>query len=319
MNLLFSSNNNPYWNLATEDFLLKNSREDFLLLYLNQPCVVVGKHQIAPKEINSLYTSENKILIARRLSGGGAVYHDEGNLNFSFVRTVQPGENISYKILTQPVMEFLKFIGVEAELSDRNDIELQGKKISGSAMHVFKSRVLAHCTLLIDCNIQDLSNALRANSSRYEDKSISSKRAEVINLSEIDAKFKPEYILEQFVHFAHAQKILTNYQLSEGNCTSINDLVNSKFSNPEWIYGYSPRYTYTNSFEVDGDTIKYSLEVEKGVINVVSAKAKNSISYDKIMILKSLKGIQHNIYSIKEWGKNQVDGDSLEQIIVSLF
>ena len=128
MNLLISSSLNPYWNLATEEYLLKNYTEDFIFLYINQPCVVVGKHQNAQKEINSKYINNNNILVARRLSGGGSVYHDEGNLNFSFIQSVTTGENISYQSLTNSVYQFFKILNSDITLSNRNDYLLKGKK-----------------------------------------------------------------------------------------------------------------------------------------------------------------------------------------------
>ena len=106
MNLLISSSQDPYWNLATEEYLLKNSFEDYLFLYINNPCVVVGKHQIAQKEVNAPFILANNILVARRLSGGGAVYHDKGNLNFSFIQSVGISESISYKIITEFIFLF---------------------------------------------------------------------------------------------------------------------------------------------------------------------------------------------------------------------
>jgi len=137
MNLLISSSTDPYHNLATEEFLLKNSGEDFIYLYVNRPCVVVGKHQNAQKEIDSNFAYNNNILLARRLSGGGAVYHDEGNLNFSFIRSVSFGENISYQSIPQFLFTFLKQLIPSISLSERNDFLLDGNKISGSAMHVY--------------------------------------------------------------------------------------------------------------------------------------------------------------------------------------
>ena len=201
MKLLISSSSDPYYNLAAEEYLLKFCKEDFLFLYINQPCVVVGKHQIALKEINSQFILENKILIARRLSGGGSVYHDEGNLNFSFISSIPQGENISFQTISKPIIRFLVNSGLDVEISDRNDIISNGKKVSGSAMHIYKNRVLAHATLLIDSNLTNLSGALKGNPDRFTDKSINSKRSEVMNLSEIDNRLNSRIVLSELVKF----------------------------------------------------------------------------------------------------------------------
>ena len=321
MNLLISSSSDPYRNLATEEILLKNSTEDFLFLYINRPCVVVGKHQIVQKEINSQFVHDNNILIARRLSGGGTVYHDEGNLNLSFIQSIQPGENASYRIMTQPLFNYLANNGLSIELSEKNDFLLGGKKISGSAMHIYKNRVLAHCTLLIDCNLTNLSNALKGNWERFTDKSIASRKSTVLNLSSIDKKLTQDYILKGFVDFIkNEEEICTDFSFFDKIYTqSIGELIKIKYATFDWIYGYSPKYLYHNTIYFDQRIIAYTLEIEKNIIKNVLIESEDSLTKIIRLKLNSLKGRQHNISSLREWldSPNQTDFDI--QLLASLF
>ncbi len=301
MNLLISSSHDPYWNLATEEYLLKNSSEDYLFLYINKPCVVVGKHQIAQKEINSPFILANNILVARRLSGGGAVYHDKGNLNFSYIQSVAISESISYKIITEPIFLFLKQLVPELSLSERNDFLLEGKKISGSAMHVYKNRVLAHGTLLIDCNLRNLSLSLKSNQDRYSDKSIASKRSSVMNLSEASTKINIDYILANFKNFSLKENLKINScTLPESAIIPIMELVQTKYSTEEWIFGYSPRYVYQNRVVFNNAQISYKLEVAKGIIEDVAIEPEDSITTNILLEIKMLQGQKHNIYALQE-------------------
>ena len=298
MNLLISPNHDPYWNLATEEYLLKYSSEDYLFLYINNPCVVVGKHQIALKEVNVPYIIANNILVARRLSGGGAVYHDKGNLNFSFIQSNAISESISYKIITESIFAFLKQLFPELSLSERNDFLLKGKKISGSAMHVYKNRVLAHGTLLIDCNLKNLSLSLKSNVDRYHDKSIASKRASVMNLSEVSA-VNIDYILNNLKNFlSETDQTINSFYLSDSTITPITDLVINKYLTDEWIFGYSPKYVYKNHFFFNNSRISYKLEVTKGVIEEVSIESEDSIENDILLEIKLLRGKKHNFHSL---------------------
>ncbi len=318
MNLLISSSTDPYWNLATEEFLLKNTTEDFVFLYINQPTVVVGKHQNAQKEINSRYIYKNKVLVARRLSGGGTVYHDFGNLNFSFIQSLPHGENISYKLITQSVYNFLKQITSAVILSERNDFMLNGKKLSGSAMHIYKKRILAHGTLLISSNLANMSNALKGNLERYTDKSIASKRAEVMNLSSFDKKINIYNLLQRLIDFIKQENTTTTiFALSESSCGSILELVKNKYSTFDWIYGYSPKYTYRNTISYQKKILEYSLDVEKGIIRNIELRDEID-NYNKFKF-NILKGRQHSIYALNEWLNTQDSTIFDKLLLTSLF
>ena len=303
MNLLLSSTNDPYWNLATEEYLLKSSDSDFTFLYANKPAVVVGKHQIVQKEINASYIEDNNIVIARRLSGGGTVFHDEGNLNFSFIRSNKSNESISYKEITQSIYDFLHSIGIEVSLSERNDFMLNGKKVSGSAMHIFKNRQLAHNTLLVNCNLNQLSNSLAGNTERFTDKSISSVRSKVMNLAEHNRELTAELLINRYTDYL----LLLNelkihvYNLTEQENEEIGKIAISKYSTAEWIYNYSPKYSYRNSIHLNDKRITYDLQIEKGIISSIKIEQIDEIEGSAILAINSITGRQHNYKSMQDW------------------
>jgi len=281
---------------------MKYCEEDYIFLYANRPCIVVGKHQNTQKEINSRFVFDNNILVARRLSGGGAVFHDEGNLNFSFIRSVAFGENISYQQITQSIFTFLKEILPSIYLSERNDFLMDGNKISGSAMHVYKNRVLAHCTLLIDCNLANLSASLQGNRNRYKDKSIESVRSKVANISKYLQNINTEILTTDFTSYLKNIDLKFGLiSLSEEDNVTISNLVATKYSTPEWIFGYSPKYTYTHFLTFDKKLIHYTIHVEKGKIEQVSFESKDELTPDIELQLNLLTGKYHNMYSLSKW------------------
>ena len=300
MNLFISPCTDPYWNLAAEEILLKTSTENWLFLYVNKPCVVVGKHQTTQKEINPLYIYRNNVLVARRLSGGGAVYHDEGNLNFSYIRTMDHGENLSYQMITQSMVAFLTELVPEIRLSARNDLLLGENKISGSAMHVFKNRVLAHGTLLINCDLTHLSSALKGNPERFKDKSIASHRSPVMNLSQVNARLTPLLLITLFAEYLVKKEAMVQFtHLPSITQELISDLAVSRYRTSEWIYGYSPRYLYQNTVLAQTSKIAYQLEVEKGIIEdfiIVEGELNSDIK----LLFNKLIGISHNIFALLE-------------------
>jgi lipoate-protein ligase A len=307
----------PFWNLATEEYLLKNSQDDCILLYVNKPSVIVGKHQIAQKEVNSTFINDNNILVARRLSGGGAVYHDEGNLNFSFIQTNKPGENISYKTITQTFFQFLKILIPEVVLTERNDFVLNGKKVSGSAMHIFKNRVLAHCTLLIDCNLINLSSSLNGHPERFTDKSIASKRSAVMNLSEMSSSIVLGKLTYDFESYLRERYIdISNYALNSDSINLIQELVSTKYSTISWIYGYSPKYIYKNYFTYRNTQFDYTLEIEKGIIENATLYSNHSINPMILLKLNRLKGKGHNP-TMQLKPKNDEDFSEIDELLIS--
>ena len=187
MRLYILNDHNPYRNLATEEYLFETSDDDVMILWQNDPTVVIGKNQNAFAEINTDFTEKKGILIARRISGGGAVYHDLGNVNYTFISTKSKNE-IDFKTFTLPIIEALAHLGISAELTGRNDIEVCGKKISGNAQHVKENKVLHHGTLLFNSDLGVLSSALNVDEEKIKTKAIKSARSRVINIIDLIEK-----------------------------------------------------------------------------------------------------------------------------------
>ena len=261
----------PRINLAIEEYALKNLNinETYLLFYINKPSIIIGKNQNTIEEINTEYVEENGITVVRRLSGGGAVYHDLGNLNFSFI-TKDDGESFhNFRKFTEPVINALKKLGVNAELSGRNDIEVEGRKISGNAQFSTRGRMFSHGTLLLDSEIEHVVSALKVKKDKIESKGIKSIRSRVANISEFLEK---KVTVEEF-----RQLLLTNifegleeipeYVLTEEDWKKIHQLSEERYQTWEWNYGKSPKFNLQHSHRFPVGSIDVRLEVNKGIID----------------------------------------------------
>src|SRR5690606_37828441 len=190
-------NTNPKLNLALEEYALRNfsTDNDYLLFYINEPTINIGRNQNTLEEINHNYVEENNIHIVRRISGGGAVYHDFGNLNFSFITNHDVKSLSNFKKFTAPVIKVLNSLGLNAELKGRNDIEVDDKKISGTAQFSTGKRMVSHGTLLYDTDLGEVVNALNVRMSKIQSKGHKSVRSRVANISEF---LKESMKIEEF-------------------------------------------------------------------------------------------------------------------------
>src|SRR5690554_1158971 len=175
-------NNDPYFCLAAEEYLMKNFDQDIFMLWQSDATVVIGKHQNAMGEINYPYVIENGIKVARRISGGGTVFHDAGNLNFAYIKNVESPSQISFSRFVRPIVEALGKLDIKAVVSGRNDLLIDNKKISGNAEHIFKNRVLHHGTLLFDSDLTTLGKSIKVVEGKYQSKAVQSKRSTVTNI-----------------------------------------------------------------------------------------------------------------------------------------
>nr|WP_321487412.1 lipoate--protein ligase [uncultured Draconibacterium sp.] len=260
-------NNNPFYCLAAEEYLLKNFDDDIFMLWQSDKTVVVGKHQNALGEVNYRYVRENDITVARRISGGGTVFHDAGNVNFAFIKNVKSPAEISFKQFTEPVVEALAQLDIEATTSGRNDLLIKGLKISGNAEHVFKNRVLHHGTLLFNSDLENLGNSIKVIPGKYTSKAVQSNRSKVANIAPF---LKKDLDIEEFIDFLIGVQLkkegAESYTISADEEKAINKLVDEKFTTWEWRWGYSPKYTFTNKVEIDGRTLEIFLKIKKGRI-----------------------------------------------------
>ncbi|WP_144554831.1 lipoate--protein ligase [Bacillus sp. X1(2014)] len=260
----------PQINLAIEEYALKNLdiNETYLLFYINEPSIIIGKNQNTIEEINTEYVEGNGIKVVRRLSGGGAVYHDLGNLNFSFI-TKDDGESFhNFRKFTEPVVTALKKLGVNAELSGRNDIEVGGRKISGNAQFSTKGRMFSHGTLMLNSEIDNVVSALKVKKDKIESKGIKSVRSRVANISEfLDEKMEiGEFRSLLLKNIFEGQEEIPEYILTEEDWEKIHQLSKERYQNWDWNYGRSPKFNLQHSHRFPVGSIDVRLEVNKGVI-----------------------------------------------------
>jgi lipoate-protein ligase A len=282
------------------------------MLWQSNDTVVVGKHQNALAEINYRFVREHGINVARRISGGGTVFHDQGNVNFAFIKNVKSPAEISFKQFTAPVVETLAKLGIEATTSGRNDLLVEGLKISGNAEHVYKSRVLHHGTLLFNSDLENLGQAIKVVPGKYESKAVQSNRSPVANISQF---LKTPMTTGEFIQFLFGVQLENPankmYPFSENDNSATEKLATEKFRTWEWNFGYSPKYTFRNEVEIDGKALSIRLLVEKGVIVEADVKGKY-INTEKINTLHQfLIGAKHDF---KELNKRMNEIDSSRHI-----
>ncbi|KOP81665.1 lipoate--protein ligase [Cytobacillus solani] len=260
----------PRINLAIEEYALKNLdiNVTYLLFYINEPSIIIGKNQNTIEEINTEYVEGNGIHVVRRLSGGGAVYHDLGNLNFSFI-TKDDGESFhNFRKFTEPVVDALRKLGVNAELSGRNDLTVEGRKISGNAQFSTKGRMFSHGTLMLDSEIDSVVSALKVKKDKIESKGIKSIRSRVANISEF---LKEKITIEEFralllKNIFGGKDQIEEYILTDEDWEKIHQLSKERYQNWDWNYGKSPKFNLQHSHRFPVGGIDIRLDVDKGKV-----------------------------------------------------
>jgi len=257
----------PYHNLATEEYLLQQTTDNIFMLWQNDNTIVVGKHQNTAAEINQEYVDSHQVNVVRRLTGGGAVFHDIGNLNFTFIQNVAAGnKEIDFLRYLKPIVDALQSLGVPAEFSGRNDLVINGQKISGNAMTFFGNRVLEHGTLLFSSQMADVSAALRVDPDKFIDKAVKSVRSRVTNIS--DHLPKPMTVLEfkdYLMDYIMRQNQITELQnLTDKEETIVEQLVKEKYATWEWNYGKSPEYSMNKKIRTKGGSVQVIADIREG-------------------------------------------------------
>lgn len=305
--MLFIDNNNitdPHINLALEEYVLRNieSDETFLLFYINEPSIIIGKNQNTLEEINHEYVRERNIHVVRRISGGGAVYHDLGNLNFSFITNYDSKHFNNYKEFTAPVIKVLNGLGAGAELGGRNDILIDGKKISGNAQFTSKNRMFSHGTLLFSSDIDEVVNALNVKIGKIESKGIKSIRSRVANIADYIAN--KSITIEQF-RIKILEGIFGNnntipkLELTKEDWENVYKLADEKYRTWEWNFGESPEFNLQKTKRFISGEIDIRLNVVKGVINNVKIFGDFQGEKDVLEIEKVLINIKYDYDELK--------------------
>lgn len=301
MLLINNTSTNAYFNLAMEEYFLKNATEDAFILWRNENSIIVGKNQNTLSEINYDYVKENNIKVVRRQSGGGAVFHDLGNINFTFI-SCNNNSFSDFKRFTMPIIEALENLNIHAEFSGRNDLLINNKKFSGNAQYNYKNKVMHHGTLLFSSQINDLSSALKVKPSKFKGKGVKSVKSRVTNISNhLEKNMTVLEFKEYLMNFINNKNENNHfYELSDHDITEINKLVDEKYSSWQWNFGHSPKYSLNNEVKYPGGNIEFSLNVEKGLINEIKFFGdffgKKDVSY----IEDLLKKVKHDESSIKD-------------------
>lgn len=302
MYIFHNTNTDPYWNLAAEEYLLKNFEEDFFVLWRNQPAIIIGRHQNANAEINIEHVKQNSIKVVRRITGGGAVFHDLGNINFTFIQGGEDPKSIDFDRYTKPIVNVLQKLGVNASMEGRNDICIDGSKISGNAEHIDKKRLLHHGTLLFSSDMVDLSSALKVHPAKYQDKAIQSVRKRVANISDhLQQKMSVEQFIENLLdeinqQFSNSQSFDFDHKDKE----HIEALVEKKYRTWEWTFGKSPNYNFEQSAKTPGGVVEFKMQVSQGIIEDLKIYGDFFSALDVEDVEKLLKGIPHDEKAIRQ-------------------
>lgn len=293
------ANTDPYFNLAAEEFLLTNAAGPIFRLWRNSPSVIIGRNQNAMAEINTDYVKEHKIPVIRRLTGGGAVFHDLGNINFTFIDRRTDAEDTAemFRRFTAPIIEAIRSLGINASLEGRNDLTVEGRKFSGNAVCIHGENVLQHGTILFSSSLGSLSAALRSRPEKFTGKSVRSNAARVTNLKrhlpeglDMDVTGFMEYILD-FISERTAGTECREFSPEEKKAIRL--LSDNKYSTDEWNYGRSPAYGYSSSFRLPCGFFEIYMDVKQGRITSCRIMGDYFFISPVEEICRALTGVRH--------------------------
>lgn len=294
MKCIFNPLTEPYFNLAVEEYLLDNVEDDVFMLWRNEPSIIVGKFQNSLAEINVDYVKENGIKVVRRQTGGGAVFHDFGNLNFTFVES---NSNGNFRTFTEPILEVLHQMGVDARFEGRNDLTINGMKVSGNAQCVHHRRMLHHGTLLFSSEMTDLSKALKVNPLKFQDKAVKSVRKRVTNISEYlaDKSLSVLDFADRIMQYMMTSRPdAERYVFTEEEMKYIQRLRDEKYSTWEWNFGSSPKYTFHKSDKTSGGIVELYLTLDKSLIQEAKIYGDFFARKDIAELEQKLINLPHN-------------------------
>ena len=269
---LESHSTDPYFNLALEEYLfeeLGRSRPCFML-WQNDNTIVVGKYQNTAEEIDQAYVDAHGIRVARRLSGGGAVYHDKGNLNFTFIVDRADAPGLNFKVFVEPVIRALARFGVHAEFTGRNDLTIDGMKFSGNAQYARRGRLLHHGCIMLDSNLTSVADALRVKEAKFDSKAVKSVRSRVTTINaHAPAPISMEEFKGALKECAMASGELEPCTLTEADLAAVRKLRDEKYATWAWNYGFSPAYDMRREMKFPAGLVTAHLSAEGGKIKAV--------------------------------------------------
>lgn len=268
-----SPSTDPAFNLALEQYVFDHMdrSKEYFILWQNDNTVVVGKNQNTFSEVNQKVVDEKRIKVVRRLSGGGAVYHDLGNLNFTFILDAKNVQDLDIHLFCQPVVKLLHSLGVPAEANGRNDITIEGKKFSGNSQYLKQGRIMHHGTLMLNSDLSVVSSVLQVSSDKFQSKAAKSVKSRVTNIAPY---LKEDLSMEQFkklmVTYIMGQDSAEMYSFSDEELENIKIIKEQRYDKWEWNYGYSPAYSIEKSRRFEGcGSIKICMDADNGIIRKI--------------------------------------------------
>lgn len=327
MKYIINKSRNPYFNLALDEYAMKHidEDEDFFFLWQNDPAVIIGKNQNTAEEINAQFIKDNNIKVARRVSGGGAVYHDEGNLNFTFIISVDDPGKVNYKKYVQPIVDALASMGIEAELSGRNDILVDGLKISGNAQRLANGKLMHHGTIMFDLDVENMVNALNVAPDKIISKGVKSVRSRVTNIKEhLPEGTQLQEFWDQLQFYLSNQGQDEEIVLTDEDIMKIEYEAINRFSTWDWIYGESPVFDLQSEKRFPWGNINIKMNVASGKIESIRFEGDYLGLSDVAEIERRLIGVRFNIDDVtqvlREFNlKEFFSVDALDDIIALMF
>ena len=292
-------------NLAIEEYALRHlpADETYLLFYINAPSIIIGKHQNTIEEINAEYVKDQGIQVVRRLSGGGAVYHDLGNLNFSFITKDDGNSFHNFRKFTQPVVEALHQLGVNAELTGRNDLQVGEQKVSGNAQFATRGRMFSHGTLMFNLNLDDVAAALHVNPDKFKSKSTKSVRSRVANIIDfMDTKMTIEEFRSELLRhiFGMEASAVPRYELTAADWDRVHEISQERYKHWDWNYGLSPESNVKHSRKFPVGIIDLRMNIKDGRMEDIKIYGDFFGVGDVTDIENLLRGIKYEEDSVRE-------------------
>lgn len=301
MLLLHNTSTDPAFNLALEEYALTSMKEDILILWRNNKAVIVGKNQNAAEEIDVDFLREHDITLIRRQSGGGAVFHDLGNINYTMIQKMGDDDFSNYVKFTRPVCDFLKTLGLAAEFQGRNDILLDGMKVSGNAQAAKNGRFMHHGTILYNVDFTALTGVLKPRDIKIESKGVKSVRSRVTNIaSHLETPMESLEFLERLYAYFLETTGAKEYILTERDTAAVNQLVEQKYGTWEWNYGSSPAYGFQRVEKFPFGIVELHLQVEGGIIREIRIQGDFFGIQDIAELEDKLREQRHEQDAVKE-------------------
>ncbi len=309
--LVYVDNENitdPRVNLAIEEYVLRyfDRRYTYVLFYVNEPSLIIGRNQDTVDVINLPYVLDRRIHVVRRLSGGGTVYHDAGNLNFSFITDSGPDRLNNFRFFTEPVVRVLQSMGVAAQLQGRNDLVVNGRKISGNAQFATGRRMFSHGTLLFNSDLEEFVHALKIKQDKIQSKGHQSVRDRVANIAEYaEREMDVPTLRKKLLEGIFAETGIRRYRLGAQDWSGVRKIVEQRYGRADWNFGAKPRFDRQRAKRFAFGEIDARLEVRKGHIEQVRLlgdyldadgarhieRALHGVAYDPEVLQKALRGL----------------------------